>query len=851
MNIKKSLLVLTLFSLSLPFFAQEEIKVTQLNQSELFPVYDPYLLDSLDVNRKTYETKNLLQTTVDFNAVRQGSRLLNANDEGIFTLAYAPYDPAIVYRDKAIQLFSFHIDADRYTKATLSITATDRWEVYINEEKQKSKDEKQDSLSRAKTITLDLTLEPRRYEVIIKRLAQVRNFDEAAMTISLKPEKEYADAEITISTSGKRRVTINDILEGNRLITHSLSPTGTYYFIRTENVLPGGKSISQTELRETKTNRIVCPFSTTISPHWLNKADKFVYSKSGASHKDLYLFDPATLQEERIAEDIQFDSYTIAPNNKFILITRKEEIPADKGDLRRTLAPSDRAGSFRGRTVLYRYDFAGERMMQQILFGRSELRLADISPDSRRALLIVSEEKNERPLSTSHFIELDLTHLTTDTLFSDDFAAGARYSPKGDYLMLTGGAEAFGGVGLNIAEGQISNLYDNQAFLYDLKKKEVKAITKDFNPNVKGIQWSEYNDLLYLRVEDKDRTQVYAYDRKSGVFTRLILPEDIITSFQLSYNSPTTLFRGESGANSFRLYTYDLKAEKLTLLADPFKERLDQLDLSPMTDWAFVSREGNPIEGRYYLPYGYDPAQTYPMIVYYYGGTSPTTRVFESTYPLQTYAALGYVVLTLNPSGTTGYGQEFSARHVNAWGELTADEIIEGTRRFCEEHPFVDPAKLGCIGASYGGFMTQYILTQSDLFAAAISHAGISNIASYWGEGYWGYSYSIGASAYSFPWNNPELYVERSPLFSADKITTPLLLLHGSADTNVPVGESIQMFNALRLLGKEVEFIQVQGENHAIYNYHKRIEWNKTIHAWFAKWLKGQPEWWESLYPER
>src|SRR5690554_2283095 len=98
------------------------------------------------------------------------------------------------------------------------------------------------------------------------------------------------------------------------------------------------------------------------------------------------------------------------------------------------------------------------------------------------------------------------------------------------------------------------------------------------------------------------------------------------------------------------------------------------------------------------------------------------------------------------------------------------------------------------------------------------------------------------------PWNNPELYVKQSPLFNADKINTPLLLLHGSADTNVPIGESIQMYTALKLLNKEVEFIKVMGENHAIYDYDKRISWNNAIYAWFAKWLKDDSRWWDSMY---
>lgn len=238
------------------------------------------------------------------------------------------------------------------------------------------------------------------------------------------------------------------------------------------------------------------------------------------------------------------------------------------------------------------------------------------------------------------------------------------------------------------------------------------------------------------------------------------------------------------------------------------------------------------------------------MIVYYYGGTTPTSKTMEHPYPAHLYAANGYVVLVLNPSGTIGWGQKMSARHVNAWGKRTAEDIIEGTKKFCADNSFVDASKIGCIGASYGGFMTQYLQTQTDIFAAAISHAGISALSSYWGEGYWGYAYSTAASADSYPWNNPELYTKQSPLFQADKVKTPILFLHGSVDTNVPIGESIQMYTALKLLGKPVEMIEVQGEDHGIADFNKKIKWTNSILAWFDRYLKEQPEWWKSMYPD-
>ncbi len=133
--------------------------------------------------------------------------------------------------------------------------------------------------------------------------------------------------------------------------------------------------------------------------------------------------------------------------------------------------------------------------------------------------------------------------------------------------------------------------------------------------------------------------------------------------------------------------------------------------------------------------------------------------------------------------------------------------------------------------------------------SAAVSHAGISDINSYWGEGLWGYDYGARALANYFPWADTDFFVAQSPLFHAENVTTPLLLVHGDSDVNVPKGESDQFFTALKLLGREVEYVQIVGQDHHILDHEQRIVWNDTILAFLTKYLKEQPEWWDALYP--
>ena len=147
--------------------------------------------------------------------------------------------------------------------------------------------------------------------------------------------------------------------------------------------------------------------------------------------------------------------------------------------------------------------------------------------------------------------------------------------------------------------------------------------------------------------------------------------------------------------------------------------------------------------------------------------------------------------------------------------------------------------------------MTQYLQTVTDIFRCAVSHAGISDHTTYWGLGYWGYTYSEVSMANTYPWTRKDLYVERSPIYNVDKIQSSILFLHGTEDTNVPYNNSVQMYTALKLLGKDVEMISIKGENHGIRKPSRRRLWHNATMAWFARCLKDDPTWWNELYPNR
>ena len=804
--------------------AAETIEIQKFKYVGPYPVTAPWQSDSVNVKAEKFSMDKLLDSPLSFARLSEGKE--------VGQLVSAPNGS----KQSALHLASFTVSNTARTKATIAVSDLSDYRLFVDGEPVKVNGGKAETL-----------LMPSTHTVVIKYLTTPSDKNGAGkVTVTAEDGKSLSVGETSKNT--KRTYNIYDVICAPTYPSVALSPNGKYIIVRKSWVDRQGNNHSVNELRNYQNHQVVATFKENIS--WMPRSSKMYFTEKDSEGKlQLVTINPATQQREVLVENLPEGYFQFTPDEQKLIFSLTTEGRAKDSQVYDIKEPDDRQPGWRSRNNLAKFDIA-TGILQPITFGYHNIYLNDISADSRYLLISKNEERlTKRPTTLTSIYRLDLNTLQAETLIDKgEFVGGAQFSPDGKSILLTGSPEAFDGIGKNVEEGQTPSMIDTQLYLMSLADKKIRPLTKNFDPNVQNVEWSKADGQIYFSAEDKDCVHLFQLNPKTQKFTLLNTPEEYIKSFSLANATTEMAFSGQSASNADRLYQMNTKTLKSQLVDDLSARELKDIELGECKAWNYVNSRGDTLCCRYYLPPHFDASKKYPMVVNYYGGCSPTSRTFQSRYPHHVYAAMGYVVLVVNPSGATGFGQKFSARHVDTAGEGVAEDIIASTKAFCDEHGFVNRKKIGCIGASYGGFMTQYLQTKTDLFAAAISHAGISDHTSYWGEGYWGYSYSEVSMANEYPWTNKHLYVDQSPLYNADKIHTPLLFLHGTADNNVPVGESIQLYTALKLLGRPTAMVLVEGQDHHIIDYQKRIKWQNTIFAWFAKWLQNDDSWWKEMY---
>lgn len=293
-------------------------------------------------------------------------------------------------------------------------------------------------------------------------------------------------------------------------------------------------------------------------------------------------------------------------------------------------------------------------------------------------------------------------------------------------------------------------------------------------------------------------------------------------------------------ASPGELAVYDVEAKKLARLWDPNREWLADVPLGDVEEIEYASADGTRIHGWIMKPPDFDPKKKYPLVLEIHGGPHTAYGV-GFFHEFRLLAAAGYVVLYTNPRGSTSYGQKFADCIQYKFPGVDHDDLMAGVD-FVIGKGYVDSARLGVTGGSGGGLLTNWIVTHTDRFAAAITQRCVSDWTSMW--------YSSDFAMFQpfwfrgAPWEHPKDFADHSPVHLVERIQTPLMVVHSEEDWRTPIGQGEAMFRSLLYLKKPVVMVRFPGENHELTRSgtpSRRVQNQQHARRWFDHWLQGKP----------
>jgi dipeptidyl aminopeptidase/acylaminoacyl peptidase len=262
------------------------------------------------------------------------------------------------------------------------------------------------------------------------------------------------------------------------------------------------------------------------------------------------------------------------------------------------------------------------------------------------------------------------------------------------------------------------------------------------------------------------------------------------------------------------------------------------LDLPRAEPFTFKGADGADVSGWLVRPPGFDPNRRYPVAFLIHGGPQGAWHdEWHARWNYQMFASPGFAVVAINPRGSTGYGQKFTNEISQDWTGRVYDDLMKGLDHALKAYPFLDGDRVGAAGGSYGGFMVDWIAGHSDRFKVLVSHAGVFDLASEYGETeeLWFAEWEFGGT----PWEKAEHYRTNSPSRYVEHFKTPTLVVHGALDYRVSDGQGLGMFSALQRRGVPSRLLYFPDEGHWILKPANRIVWWNEVLDWMNKYLKN------------
>jgi dipeptidyl aminopeptidase/acylaminoacyl peptidase len=356
-----------------------------------------------------------------------------------------------------------------------------------------------------------------------------------------------------------------------------------------------------------------------------------------------------------------------------------------------------------------------------------------------------------------------------------------------------------------------------------------KILTPNLDRNVSNPKYSSSGRDIYFRLEDSGMNHLAKVRAKGGDVVREVSGEVSVRDFAM--NGGKTVVAITDSKTPTELYAYD--DEELTRLTAISDDALSTVARAEVEKIRFNSADGTPVEAFLVKPLGYEEGTRYPTILWLHGGPASQFN-FGYNDTAQLFAANGYAVIMPNPRGSTGYGSDFAHGTVAAWGEKDFADVMAAID-YGIEIGVVDPQRTGVGGWSYGGILTNYVITQTQRFKAAMSGASLGLVTANYGHDQYQLMYEL---EFGLPWENPERWAELSPFNKVENITTPTLWMGGEVDWNVPINNSEQMYIAMKRLGQETQLVVYPDEHHGIRRPSFQKDRFERYVNWYDQYLK-------------
>jgi dipeptidyl aminopeptidase/acylaminoacyl peptidase len=351
-----------------------------------------------------------------------------------------------------------------------------------------------------------------------------------------------------------------------------------------------------------------------------------------------------------------------------------------------------------------------------------------------------------------------------------------------------------------------------------------------------GAVWSPHGGAIYFLTGSIPTANVYRVDRQTSEVEQLTDGRNV-EGFSLSADTSVIAYSAMDATHLAEIWIRDADGERRVT---KFNDRtLRGLKLSSPEHFAFVNGLGTEIDAWVMKPPDFEPGLKYPAVLEVHGG--PMSIYGDAMYhEFQLLAAEGCVVLYTNPRGSGGYGEEYAEVLQGQWGTVDYTDLMTFVDDALERFDFIEPNRLGVTGGSYGGYMTNWIVTQTDRFKAAVSCRSTCNRHSHHGYSDMGYRHGP-AGNMGYPWKDEDKLLGQSPIRYAANAKTPILLIHSENDLRCPMGQAEEFFVALKELGVDTELVRFPDENHELSRSGKpkhREERLRHMLRWFNRYLK-------------